>query len=220
MEDIIWRPVVGYEGLYEVSNTGQVRSLNRYVKGKGKSYRLQKGKMLSPIKNKDGYLQVNLCCNGKNKMFLVHRLSAQAFLPNPDNLPEINHKDEDKTNNIVDNLEWCDRSYNNNYGTRKDKVRESKLKSGYWTGLSKDEYIKKYYEENKESIKKYKKKYNHKYYQDNKDRIIDSQRSYYQENTDKLKEYKKKYDQDNKEKIREYHHLYYLKRKQNIQNNL
>ena len=220
MIEEIWRPIEGYEGLYEVSNTGQVRSLNRYVKGKGKSYRLQKGKMLSPIKNKDGYLQVNLCCNGKNKMFLVHRLSAQAFLPNPDNLPEINHKDEDKTNNIVDNLEWCDRSYNNNYGTRKDKVRESKLKSGYWTGLSKDEYIKKYYEENKESIKKYKKKYNHKYYQDNKDRIIDSQRSYYQENTDKLKEYKKKYDQDNKEKIREYHHLYYLKRKQNIQNNL
>ena len=158
-----WRSVVGYEGLYEVSNTGQVRSLDRYVKGK--SYRLHKGKVLSPGKNSRGYLSAVLSYNGKHKAITVHRLVAEAFLPNPDNLPEINHKDEDKTNNSVDNLEWCDRSYNNNYGTRKDKERDTKIKNGYWTGLrsglSKKEYNKKYYQDNRE--------YYHQYYQKKKD---------------------------------------------------
>lgn len=110
-----WKSIPGYEGLYEVSSYGRVKSLNRYVKVKSKSYRLQKGKMLSPIKNKYGYLQVFLCCNGKYKIISVHRLVAQAFIPNPDNLPIINHKDEDKTNNRVENLEWCNAKYNSNY---------------------------------------------------------------------------------------------------------
>ena len=196
-----WRPIEGYEGLYEVSNTGRVRSLDRYVKGKGESYRLQKGKMLSPIKNKYGYLQVNLCCNGKNKMFLVHRLSAQAFIPNPDNLPEINHKDENPGNNSVDNLEWCDRSYNNNYGTRKDKVRDTNIKNGSWSGLSRKEYMKDYYEENKESMKKY--------YQENRGRICERQ-----------KEYNRKYYQEHREKICERQKEYYRKKKEEIQNNV
>ena len=100
-----WRPVVGYEGLYEVSNTGQVRSLDRYVKTCYGSYRLHKGKVLRPGIRPDGYLVVSL----QYRMFRVHRLVAEAFLPNPDNLPQVNHKDEDKTNNNVDNLEWCTR---------------------------------------------------------------------------------------------------------------
>ena len=186
MIEEIWRSIECYEGLYEVSNTGQVRSLDRYVKGKGKSYRLQKGKMLSPIKNKDGYLQVNLCCNGKYKIFLVHRLVTKTFIPNPDNLPEVNHKDEDKTNNSVDNLEWCDRSYNNNYGTRKDKARDTAIKNGYWTGLrsglSRDEY-------------------NKNYYQDNKDKIKDNSRIYYQKNRDRICEQRKEYYRKKKESI-------------------
>ena len=141
-----WRPIEGYEGLYEVSNTGRVRSVDRYD---NRNY-FRKGKVLSPGKDTVGYLFVILHCNGKSKEINVHRLVAKAFIENPDNLPQVNHKD--KTNNNVDNLEWCTAKYNNKYGSRKDKVRESKLKSGYWTGLSKKEYLKKYYQENRDRI--------------------------------------------------------------------
>ena len=146
-----WRSVPGYEGLYEVSSYGRVRSLDMYVKCRYGNYRLHKGKVLSPAKDKNGYLKVNLCCNGKDKIIRVHRLVAQAFILNPDNLSEINHKDEDKTNNSVENLEWCDRKYNINYGSRKDKVRDTKIKNGCWTGLSKEEYRKKYYLKKKDT---------------------------------------------------------------------
>ena len=95
-------------------------------------------------------------------MFFVHRLAAQAFIPNPDNLPEINHKDENPGNNSVDNLEWCDRSYNNTYGTRQDKVRDTNIKNGYWTGLSRKESTKKYYQENRDRICEQKKEYRRK----------------------------------------------------------
>ena len=110
-----WRPIEGYEGLYEVSNTGQVRSFDRYVKYSNGRIHLHKGKVLSPIKDRDGYLQVNLCYSGRINSIKIHRLVAQAFIPNPDNLPQVNHKDEVKTNNNVDNLEWCDSKYNNNF---------------------------------------------------------------------------------------------------------
>ena len=174
MNEEIWRPIVGYEGLYEVSSYGRVRSLDRYVKGK--SYRLHKGKVLSPGKNSRGYLSIVLSYNGKHKVITVHRLVAEAFLPNPDNLPEINHKDEDKTNNRVDNLEFCDHKYNVNYGTRKDRARDTAIKNGYWTGLSRKESMKKYYQENKDKIKEYRKeyshKYNHNYYQKNREKIL------------------------------------------------
>ena len=178
MIEEIWRTIEGYEGLYEVSNTGKVRSLDRYVKGKGESYWLRKGRVLSPTKDRYGYLKVVLHCNGKCKTINVHKLAAQAFLLNPDNLPEINHKDEDKTNNSVDNLEWCDRSYNNTYGTRQDKVRDTKIKNGNWTGLSRKESMKKYYQENRDRICEQKKEYNQKYYQDNKDRICEQKKEY------------------------------------------
>ena len=166
-----WRPIVGYEGLYEVSSYGRVRSLDMYVKARYGNYRLHKGKVLSPGE-KNGYLFVNLSCNGKHNTITVHRLVAQVFLPNPDNLPEVNHKDEDKTNNNADNLEWCDRKYNINYGSRKDKVKDTKIKNGYWTGLSKEEYRKKYYQDNKGKNKDRKKEYMKKYYQDNRVKIL------------------------------------------------
>ena len=165
MIDIIeeWRPVVGYEGLYEVSNIGRVRSLDRYVKGKGKSYFLHKGRVLSPGIKTEGYLIVRL----QRRMFYVHRLVTEAFLPNPDNLPEVNHKDEDKLNNRVDNLEWCTVKYNNNYGTRTIRAKETAIKNGSWSGLSREEYKKKYYQENKDSYREYYKKWreNNKDYQ-------------------------------------------------------
>ena len=107
----IWCPIKGYEGLYEVSDKGRVRSM-----------KFGKERILSPGKLQNGYLRVNFCKNGEKKNLLVHRLVAQAFIPNPDNMTEVNHKDEDKDNNSVQNLEWCDRKYNVNYGNRNQMV--------------------------------------------------------------------------------------------------
>lgn len=117
-----WRPVVGYEGLYEVSNLGRVKSLDRVVTGKNGGQYPFKGKILKQRNDKDGYLTVYLCGNGKDKLKKVHRLVGETFLPNTDNLPVINHKDENKLNNCVDNLEWCTVCYNNTYGTRTEKI--------------------------------------------------------------------------------------------------
>ena len=116
-----WRPVVGYEGLYEVSNTGQVRSLDKYD-SLGVFWI---GKLLSKLKV-GGYFMVKLRKDGIQKMCLIHRLVAQSFIPNPLNLPQVNHKDEDKTNNMVDNLEWCDAKYNSTYGTAREREYETK----------------------------------------------------------------------------------------------
>lgn len=108
-----WRDVLGYEGLYEVSNLGRVR---------------RNGKILKPQAERGGYLHVFLSKNGIVKHGKVHRLVASAFIPNPNNYPQINHKDEDKTNNAVSNLEWCDGKYNANYGTRNKRVSEKMSK--------------------------------------------------------------------------------------------
>ena len=117
-----WRPVKGYEGLYEVSNLGRVRSLDRYYpdmitlpNGAIGPY-VRKGKIMKPFVLPTGYVHICLR-NLKGKSKLLHRLVAEAFVPNPNNLPEVNHKDEDKTNNMASNLEWCDSKYNSNYGT-------------------------------------------------------------------------------------------------------
>lgn len=101
----IWKDCKGYEGKYQVSNLGRVWSIKRQH-------------YLTPNKHTKGYLQVTMMAkNGKMKMEYIHRLVAIAFIPNPNRLPQVNHKDEDKTNNCVDNLEWCNSKYNNNYGT-------------------------------------------------------------------------------------------------------
>ena len=105
----IWKPVVGYEGLYEVSNLGNVKSLNYK--------RRNVIRVLKAGTGSGGYKHIELHKNSKPKHFLIHRLVAQAFIPNPNNYPEVNHKDENKQNNCVDNLEWCDAKYNINYGT-------------------------------------------------------------------------------------------------------
>ena len=113
----IWKDIVGYEGMYQVSNLGRV-----------KSFKQGKERIMKPVYDTYGYLQVMLSKNGNCKNFMVHRLVSQAFIPNPDNLPEINHCDEDKTNNSVENLEWCDRKYNHNYGTRNQRVADKTSK--------------------------------------------------------------------------------------------
>ena len=122
----VWKDIEDYKGLYQVSNLGRVRSLDR-IDALG---RLRKGKVLAYGLSGGGYLQVGLHRDGKVEQKLVHRLVSEAFLPNPDNLPQVNHKDEDKANNQVENLEWCTALYNNTYGTRVErvtKVREKRI---------------------------------------------------------------------------------------------
>ena len=105
-----WRDIKGYEGLYQVSNLGRVRSERKILKG---------------TPDKDGYLRVALCKNGTRKYFGIHRLVATAFIYNTNNYPCVNHKDENKTNNRAKNLEWCTIAYNNCYGDRLKRVSEA-----------------------------------------------------------------------------------------------
>ena len=121
-----WRDIKRYEGYYQVSNTGKVKSLERTVRS-GRGYRIIPEKILEGYPDKDGYLYVQLWKNCICKNCRINRLVAMAFIPNPDNLPEVNHKDENKQNNYVENLEWCTTKYNCNYGTR-NKRRAEKLK--------------------------------------------------------------------------------------------
>ena len=113
MEEI-FKDIEGYFGLYQVSNLGNIKSL-----------KYGKERILKPAKDKNKYSIVCLCKQGKMKNHKVHRLVAQAFIPNPNNLPQINHKDENPSNNCVLNLEWCTADYNHNYGTHNERVGAS-----------------------------------------------------------------------------------------------
>lgn len=108
----VWRDVVGFEGLYQVSTEGRIRSLDRWSKNRWGLY-LRKGMLLSYRDEGSGYHQARLYDKHSKSHYLrVHRLVANAFIPNPYELPQINHIDEDRKNNKVDNLEWCDAYYN------------------------------------------------------------------------------------------------------------
>ena len=116
MEEL-YKDIKGYEGLYQISNLGNVINKN--------------GKKKKLTKNADGYLRVSLSKNNKKKWFFVHRLVAEAFIPNQKELPFVNHRDELKTNNCVSNLEWCNSKYNNSYGTRLERFSKSISKQIY-----------------------------------------------------------------------------------------
>lgn len=108
-----WKPIKGYEGLYEISSFGRVK---------------RDGRILKPQSYSNGYQYVSLCKDGVRKNHMIHRLVAEAFLPNPNNYPQINHKDETVTNNFLDNLEWCTGKYNCSYGTRMKKIMKKVIK--------------------------------------------------------------------------------------------
>ena len=125
-----WKDIKDYEGLYQVSNLGRILSLNYHREGKAK--------LKNPVEDKDGYFTVQLSKNGERKTCKVHRLVAETFLDNPENLPEVNHKDEDKTNNFVflnedgsinkekSNLEWKWHKDNINHGTHNERSAKTR----------------------------------------------------------------------------------------------
>lgn len=128
----VFKDIKDYEGIYQISNFGRIKSLHNY----------RKNNILKP-KIKKGYYQIGLRKNNKRKWYSVHRLVAQTFLPNENNLPQVNHKDENKLNNNVNNLEWCSASYNNCYGTRIKRVQEKTSKKVLQYDL-KGNFIKEY----------------------------------------------------------------------------
>lgn len=126
MIEEIWKPIERLEGYYEISNKGRIRSLDRMVSGCYGSTQLKKGQIMKPIKMPNGYLAQGFYFNGKHRQYYIHRLVAKAFIPNPENLPEINHKDENKENNCIENLEWCSHLYNIRYGNARKKISVAK----------------------------------------------------------------------------------------------
>jgi hypothetical protein len=134
MKTEIWKPIKDYEGLYEVSNYGRVRSVDRYIEAQcalSKSSQpvryFRKGRILKVhLIGKTGYLGVMLSKGDVAKNFRVHRLVAEAFIPNPLNLQEVNHIDEDKINDLANNLEWCTRKQNENHGTKIERAARNR----------------------------------------------------------------------------------------------
>ena len=127
MEEI-WKDIKKYEGLYQVSNLGRVKSLERIRKNGKNNFYLKKERLLKQATQNIGYKFVVLYKDNGKKGYRVHRLVAETFIPNPNNYNCINHKDECRTNNKVDNLEWCTISYNNSYGTKLERYRKNLIK--------------------------------------------------------------------------------------------
>ena len=125
LEKEIWVSVHNADN-YLISNLGNIRTKNRYITDKNGNKKFFKSKYLIPTVNSRGYYHINIKMNdNKYHVLSIHRLVAEHFIPNPSNLPEVNHKDENKLNCKHTNLEWCNRSYNLNYGNRNDKVRKT-----------------------------------------------------------------------------------------------
>ncbi len=122
--DEVWKEIPGYEGVYEVSNYGRVRSNARKVWNYTKQ-----GRILKPHRKENGYMQITLCGRSKyEKHAYIHRLVAEAFIPNPNNLPQVNHKDFDKANNCVENLEWVTAAENHLHFAQSNRLQRSKAR--------------------------------------------------------------------------------------------
>lgn len=127
MSEERWKWYQGYEGIYQVSTWGQVRSVDRWVIGRDGKKRFFRGRILRPKRDKDGYLEVNLYLDGKLRTFKVHRMVAEAWISNSENKPQICHRDEDKTNSDVSNLFWATAKETSNWGTRTKRSAASRL---------------------------------------------------------------------------------------------
>ena len=125
---MIWTDIRGYEGLYQVSDDGKIRSCDRYVLSKGGSYRISKGREIKQYQDKDGYMQVGLHKDGKQRTLQVHRLVAEAFIPNTDNKPCIDHINAVRNDNRASNLRWLTISENNSTEIAKNRKSISALK--------------------------------------------------------------------------------------------
>ena len=129
MEEV-WKAIEGYEGIYEVSSLGRVRSIDRDIYQVGRWGKVMKvrqpGKMIAQHAN-NGYKRVALYRDGQGKWSFVHRLVATAFVPNPDDKPYINHKDENRSNNVPENLEWCTMAENNLYGGHVERTQSANI---------------------------------------------------------------------------------------------
>lgn len=130
LEDEEWRDVVGLEQYYQVSNKGRVRSKDRKSKANQNGERVYKGRIIKGHTTKLGYIRMVLKMRPKSVVVFLHRLVAQAFLPNEEHLPFVNHKDENPSNNCVENLEWCTQEYNSTYGTAVQRAKITKAKNG------------------------------------------------------------------------------------------
>ncbi len=133
----IWKDIEEYEGLYQISNLGRVKRIlfiNNIISK-------PENRILSNKLDNLGYVQVTLCKNGTRKYKRIHRLAAKAFLPNPNNLPCVNHKDGDKNNNRIDNLEWCTHSYNTKHALSNGLIDANKIKKARQKNIKKAQEI-------------------------------------------------------------------------------
>lgn len=146
MDKEIWKDIKGYEGLYQVSNYGRVKSLGREVKYKNGRVSWYNSMILKPMDNGRGYLTVHLRKNGKRSVKYIHRLVAETFINDIEN-NDINHKDFDRKNNRLDNLEICSRKENINYSYKNGRFKNSFVKRSQQTIKNKDEQIKKHIED-------------------------------------------------------------------------
>ena len=234
----IWKDIPSVRDC-QISSYGRVKRLaftTTYMRNGSEVISHFPETILKPTKNKNGYLAVNLIIaeTGKQKRLYIHRLVAEAFIPNPDNLPCVNHKNEDKTDNFVwinddgsadfekSNLEWCTQKYNCNYGTGKQRARETEIKNGFWA-----DYSNLSAEEKEELEKTRKDKYRaHRkdYYEKKKDWYREYSKTYYSTKVKGVvpydKEKRKEKYEANKEKIlarqREYDRTHYIHKKKKI----
>lgn len=128
MDKEIWKDIPQFSGLYEASNYGRIRRTERYIVRNNGNPLFLKERIMKQVKKSNGRMYVNLYKDGKKYCKTVHRLVMSAHVPNPEHLEHINHKDEDPTNNRLDNLEWCTEWYNHHYGTKIERVAQKQCK--------------------------------------------------------------------------------------------